>query len=350
MDFPNNATGMFGSPEEVVMAEKLEIDKWLQEEYRENGIHEFPFFSIGRQGGRTAVEILARALIMEGKHVYLGQNLTGKRSMGTNNIVARFADTPDIPATISILQPNGVMFMHEALVWPDFGGSYAQLKRADVVQKFQSGILMVCTAKAPEEVEYPIDFAGTVATVDAEAIFAEKVGIQPAPSGITSLGLFVAATKSLVSLEAVKKATLDHDRLSKRVRELNVECMQRAFETARVAENIRLKGKVSLAEYAEIADRKPASDLITPEEKSVSTLWREQLPSCDVRKCVCIECLAAYYCPEGVIRWKDEAYEVDYTLCKGCGTCALECPEKAIVMEEAETVLAKQAKTRKRRR
>ena len=100
----------------------------------------------------------------------------------------------------------------------------------------------------------------------------------------------------------------------------------------------------------EMANRQPSSDLITPEEKSVSTLWREYLPVCDVKKCVCIECLAAYYCPEGVIRWQDEAYHVDYDFCKGCGTCAVECPEKAIVMEEAEKVLAKVAREREKRR
>lgn len=331
------------------MAEELDIQKSLEEHYVRNGIQEFPFFSIGRQGGRTAVEILARAFIMEGKNVYVGQNLTGKRSMGTNSIVARFSDSLDLPATISVLHPNGVMFMHEALMWPDYG-AYSQIKRADVVSRFQSGLLMVCTSQAPEEVEYPIDFSGTVATADAEGIFIEKVGIQPAPSGITALGLFVAATGNLISLDTVKKATWQHERLSKRVRELNVECIQKAYETTRVSKDIKLKGKVSVEEYIELGNRKPSSDMITPEEKSVSTLWREHLPVCDIRKCVCIECLAAYYCPEGVIRWKDESYQVDYEFCKGCGTCALECPEKAIVMEEAEKVLANLAKSKKSRR
>lgn len=330
------------------MAEELEIIKWVAEHYRRSGIHEFPFFAIGRQGGRTAIEILARAFILEGKQVYVGQNLSGSRSMGTNNIVLRFADVPELPATISVLQPQGVMFMHEALMWPDYG-PYTQLKRAQVVSDFQSGILMVCTSRAPEEVEYPIPFSGTVATVDAEAIFSEKVGIQPAPSGITALGLFVAAT-GLVQVDSVKKAIFAHERLSKRVRELNVECMQAAYETARVARDVKLGGKGTREAYVELANRPPTSDLVTAEEKSVSTLWRPSLPVCDVRKCVCIECLAAYYCPEGVIRWQDEAYSVDYDFCKGCGTCALECPEKAITMEDAAQALEKAAKSKKTKR
>jgi pyruvate ferredoxin oxidoreductase delta subunit len=333
----------------TTVADDVAIEQWLKDEFVRSQLYEFAFFSIGRQGGRTAVEILARALIMEGKNVYVGQNLTGKRSMGTNSIVARFGSAPDIPATVSITQPRGLMFMHEALVWPDYG-PYAQIKRAEVVSKFQSGLLMVCTAKAPEEVEYPIDFSGTVATADAEAIFLEKVSIQPPPSGITSLGLFVAANRDLVALESVKQATFAHERLSKRVREMNVDCIQKAYETAKIAENVQLKGKMPLAEFKELANRPPSSDLITPEEKSVSTLWRECLPVCDVKKCVCIECLAAYYCPEGVISWKDEAYHVDYDFCKGCGTCALECPEKAIAMEDAEKVMTKMAEAKKSRK
>jgi 2-oxoacid:acceptor oxidoreductase delta subunit (pyruvate/2-ketoisovalerate family) len=59
-----------------------------------------------------------------------------------------------------------------------------------------------------------------------------------------------------------------------------------------------------------------------------------------MRKCVCIECLSAYYCPEAVISWEDEAIKIDYDFCKGCGTCVLECPENAITMEDADQVSA----------
>ena len=333
------------------MANGSKVDEALRKHYERNRIFEFPFFCIGRQGGRTAVEILARALIMEGKHVYLGQNL-GRRSIGTNTMVIRFSEAPRIPSGVSVLRPNGMMFMHEALMWPDYGSmDFTQVRRGEFVKQFQQGILMVCTAKAPEEVQYPIDFEGTVATVDAEAIFSERIGIQPAPFGITALGLFVAATGNLVGLETVKQATREHDRLGKKVRELNVECIQKAFESSRIAPRLQIKGKVSWEEYEQMASLKPAGDEVTRERKSAGTEWRELLPVCDVRKCVCIECLSAYFCPEGVIEWKDESYNVDYSFCKGCGTCALECPEKAIAMEDADRVLEKaaaQAKSKRR--
>lgn len=329
------------------MENKPDILKLIHDHFDRREINEFAFFCIARQGGRTALEILARAFITEGKYAYIGQNLTGLRSMGTNNIVARFADTPDIPSGISITHPRGIMIMHEALVWPEpsFLLSAPQINRSEVIKNCREGILMLCTSKAPAEAEYPVDFEGTVATVDAEAIFAERVGIQPAPSGITALGVFLAATGDLVTLESVKKAILDHDRLSKRARELNVICMQEAYEKARVSHNFKLKGKMSLEEYEKVSSRQPTSGYITSNDKSVSTKWRTKVPVCDTTKCVCIECLSAYSCPEGVISWEDEAFQVDYEFCKGCGTCVMECPEHAITMEDEEVLMNRLAES-----
>ncbi len=45
----------------------------------------------------------------------------------------------------------------------------------------------------------------------------------------------------------------------------------------------------------------------------------------------CDTCLV--YCPEGIIRRWELAYDVDYTYCKGCGICVEECPRRAMEME-----------------
>jgi len=326
--------------ETAMEAERLDINKTVREHYDRSGVYEFAFFCIGRQGGRSAVEILARALIAEGKSVYLGQNL-GRRSLGTNAMVIRFADSGDIPPGMSVSRPSGMMFMHESLVWPDHAGlDYSQIRRPEFVKGFRSGTLMVCTSKAPEEVDYPIDFEGTVASVDAEAVFSEKINIQPAPCGITSLGLFAAATGDLIGTESIKQAILGYERLNKRVRALNAECFEMAYERARVVHDRKIKGKVSAEEFERTASHQPASEFITPEEKSASTLWRENLPVCDVSQCICAECIAAYSCPEGVINWKNDELSLDYNFCKGCGTCAKECPRNAITMEPTGMVLA----------
>lgn len=48
---------------------------------------------------------------------------------------------------------------------------------------------------------------------------------------------------------------------------------------------------------------------------------------------VCNECdRCRTYCPEGVLRRLDNAYEFDYEYCKGCGLCAAECPRNVILM------------------
>ena len=116
------------------MNEKVNIEAALDDFFLQGGIYEFPVFCIARQGGRTALEILARACIMEGKHAYIGQNLTGLRSMGTNSMVLRFAETEDIPPGFGVNHPRGVMFMHEILVRP-FGDPFSQLTPGVVIER-----------------------------------------------------------------------------------------------------------------------------------------------------------------------------------------------------------------------
>jgi Pyruvate/2-oxoacid:ferredoxin oxidoreductase gamma subunit/Pyruvate/2-oxoacid:ferredoxin oxidoreductase delta subunit len=302
--------------------------------FRQNDIIEFPCFCISRQGGRTAMEILTRALILEGKYTYLGQNLTGFRSMGTNTFVIRFGDTPEIPPGISINNPKGILIMHDAMLNPKKGmdAFLTQLSVQDAMGQIKSGLLMVSSAKAPEELAYHFPFEGTVATVDAEAIFSKHVGIQPAPSGITALGLFAAATENMVSLDALKEAVMAHERLKINVREANVLCLEEAYHQTRIARYMKFD---ALGQGAQLKGR---DDL---ERKSVSTKWRRKLPVCDTSHCNCAGCVSAYMCPEAAITWKDEIMDIDYDVCKACGTCMVECVRNAIIMDDAEKVAAK---------
>jgi 2-oxoacid:acceptor oxidoreductase delta subunit (pyruvate/2-ketoisovalerate family) len=327
------------------MNDKVDVKPALDDFFIQGGIYEFPIFCIARQGGRTAVEILARACIMEGKHAYIGQNLTGLRSMGTNSMVIRFADTEDIPPGFDVNHPRGAMFMHEILIRPFRGAMMAQLTPGAVINQLNTGVLMVCTSKSPEDVVYPSPFEGTVATVDAEAIFSERVGIQPAPSGITALGLFVAATENLVKLESVKEATMAHERLNKSVRELNVICLEEAYEKAKVVHDFKFPGLPE--EEADSFTRYSAEGGSRKQTRSLSAMWRSKLPICDMTKCDCGECLSAYFCPEGAISWEDDVIHFDYNFCKTCGTCAAECVFSTITMVDAETALKTQEKEEK---
>ncbi|MRR17926.1 MAG: hypothetical protein EG826_15875 [Deltaproteobacteria bacterium] len=306
------------------------FDEIVKNHLKLRNIHEFALFCMSRQGGRTAVEILARAFIMDGKYAYVGQDLTGMRSLGTNSLVFRYSEKDNVPPGISVIKPEGVMLMNEWLIAPNpsAGGLMGStINRFEVLSNYNEGLLMVCTAKEPEVVAYPVDFRGTVATVDADRIFMEKVGIMPPTAGITALGLFAKAT-GLIKVETIIRALTEHERLGKRVRELNAACVQTAYEKTKIARDVKLAATKVPREENEIME-------------AIANLWQDDLPVCDTKKCVCIECLAAYYCPEAAIRWEDEAINIDYSRCKSCGTCVMECPEKAMRMENGKIVKGK---------
>jgi Pyruvate/2-oxoacid:ferredoxin oxidoreductase delta subunit/Pyruvate/2-oxoacid:ferredoxin oxidoreductase gamma subunit len=319
------------------MFDETSIKESQAEFFQKNDIIEFPCFCIARQGGRTALEILTRALIMEGKYTYLGQNLTGLRSMGTNSFVIRFGDTPEIPPGISLNNPKGILIMHDAMLSAKKGidSFMTQLSPQDAMAQLKTGILMVSTAKAPEELDYPFEFEGTVATVDAEAIFSERVGIQPAPSGITALGLFAAATENVVGLDTLKDSILAHERLSMKVREANVLCLDDAYHQAKIVHHMKFEAP---DEESSKTDNKKI------ERRSISTKWRRKLPVCDTSQCNCVGCASAYLCPEAAITWTDEMMDIDYDVCKACGTCMVECLRNAITMEDAEKATATKIK------
>lgn len=61
--------------------------------------------------------------------------------------------------------------------------------------------------------------------------------------------------------------------------------------------------------------------------------WRLADPIVDPSRCTLgLECLV--YCPEGAISLEEGGITFSSSLCKGCGICANECPEKAIYMRE----------------
>nr|MDO8114349.1 4Fe-4S binding protein [Candidatus Sigynarchaeota archaeon] len=67
--------------------------------------------------------------------------------------------------------------------------------------------------------------------------------------------------------------------------------------------------------------------------------WRTFKPVLDEKKCVLMKnpkarCHSCWmYCPEAIItRTRPPRINLEY--CKGCGICVVECPQKAIKMEE----------------
>jgi pyruvate ferredoxin oxidoreductase delta subunit len=57
----------------------------------------------------------------------------------------------------------------------------------------------------------------------------------------------------------------------------------------------------------------------------------------------CIACrLCLLICPEACIQGKEKnTFDCDYAYCKGCGSCAVICPKKDIVMVKEEEKVQK---------
>lgn len=63
--------------------------------------------------------------------------------------------------------------------------------------------------------------------------------------------------------------------------------------------------------------------------------WRAERPVVDRDKCVkCATCWL--FCPVQCVVEKPAWFDIDYRTCKGCGICAVECPQRAIAMVAEE--------------
>ncbi len=59
--------------------------------------------------------------------------------------------------------------------------------------------------------------------------------------------------------------------------------------------------------------------------------WRAERPVVDRDKCVkCATCWL--FCPAQCVVEKPAWFDIDLRVCKGCGICAQECPQRAIEM------------------
>ena len=296
-------------------------------------IKEITFVSIGGQGALAGAEILASAMIMEGKVANMNVFTTGERRNAPviNNI--KVADAPPLPNCKNYMTTEMVVFKETLLE-----------ARTSIVlwslQTLHDGILMVNSSKSPQLIEFPFSFEGMVATVDAEKICHDVLGILPPPFGITILGMYLAATQA-VKWESLEAAIME--RFPGRVGEKNAKAARIAMEQTRIEKKRKILGKEKRQEAkAPSLEEVPAVEsfeYIPLQRVSQGSyrIWRESLPVCDTRLCVCEECVSASYCPEAIPVLTDKGFWTDYGFCKGCGICAKECPHGAIRMVPLST-------------
>lgn len=312
------------------------VQEMIAKRFQSMNLKELALLSIAGQGGKMAAEVIAAAAVMQGKHTYVAATLAGVRRMAPNTQVVRIADSPGIPSGELALMPSQLMVTSESLL-----KSIDELMRRTIAS-FHSGVLMVCTDKTPEQVDFPLSFEGTIATADAETIFSDIVGIKPPPFCIAALGLYAAATGT-VDYELIRKAAAERlHGFRPSVIERNMAALDAVYKSTKVSKNVKLVRKQTKEQYETYRPpvERGSFKLLGASSENALAFWRDKLPVCDQRKCTCIECIVAYFCPEGIVRWKDEVYTVDYEFCKGCGICAHECPNKAITMKPEKDVLA----------
>ncbi len=91
-----------------------------------------------------------------------------------------------------------------------------------------------------------------------------------------------------------------------------------------------------------MADEDAVTPHATPGLLFETGLWRILRPTTDPRKCRrCALCWML--CPSGARRDMSTHFDIDLSVCKGCGICARECFAGAIIMVDESAALERDA-------
>lgn len=322
---------------------RYDVRKRVGEALHKAGIRELAFVSVGQEGATTAARILTSALAREGRYVNTGLDVRGERANSPVLNTIRIGNAASLP-TCAAVMPSELLVLNESI----YTAQAVKVRKA--IQGLAKGTLMVCSHLDPVSIDFPYDFAGTVATSDARRIYLDIVGQVPPRFGTAALGLYVAATGA-VSLESLSEAIMEH--LSPGVGRKNMEAALMVHKNTKIKEGVKIKGKrsrkqVDIASEEELKDPAvfTAPTLLPGASEGSSFISGDFLPVWSEAKCRCDEdCPLPKSCPEGVITYEvtgsRRKYEVDYEYCKRCGICARECPFGAITMIDVREVMAK---------
>jgi len=290
----------------------------------------------GGQGAITVSRVLAMAALKKGLFVQSFPEYGAERGGAPMKAYNRL-DTRQINLHCGVYAPDIVAVLDQTL-----------LAAEDVTEGLkEDGTLVVNTPRSPQEIREVTGFCGRILTVDADFI-ARQTNKFP---NVPLLGALMRAIKAAgpqPHLEDVKEALREFlaERLSESKVKLNVEALQRGYETAVESPKVqkpkaRRERQVSLRGTLKSYRELPLGGVIAPEnrEESHTGGWRQQKPVFD--ETLCIHCLLCWVnCPEpAIITENQRMLGYDYRYCKGCGICFASCPVGAISMvPEAEAV------------
>lgn len=168
----------------------------------------------------TSAELLAQAAIGEGRYGQAFPSFGPERRGAPVMAFARVADE-QIRNRSAVYTPNAVLVLDPSL-----------LSLVDVTKGLaEGGVVVVNTAKSPEEIQKEFGWKNKVATVDALTI-AMKTIRRPI-TNTTMLGALLKAT-GLVDADHLEKAI--ENRFGPLARR-NIEAMRQAMESTRLSSN-----------------------------------------------------------------------------------------------------------------
>ena len=181
-------------------------------------LREFRWHGRGGQGAWTASELLAKAAILEGKHVQSFPEFGPERMGAPLAAYTRISNEP-IKLHCSIYNPNVAVVLDPTL-----------LKTVKVTNGLtEDGVLVVNTQESPTELRKKLNIASQkVWTVPATDIAIKILNIP-----ITNTAMLGAATRaaSLVDLESIEKVV--RERFRQELAERNIAVIREAYKEAK---------------------------------------------------------------------------------------------------------------------
>jgi pyruvate ferredoxin oxidoreductase gamma subunit len=178
---------------------------------------EIRFHGRGGQGAVTSAELLAVAVINEGRYAQSFPSF-GPERRGAPVIAFSRVDDKPIRTRFAVQEPDVVIVLDPSL-----------LKIANPQKGIKkNGIIIVNTAKSPDEIRKEFGYAGIrIATVDAAKIAVEELG-RPI-TNTTMLGAMVKVT-GVIRLESIAEPLTNR---FGRIAPKNLKAFQRAYQEVR---------------------------------------------------------------------------------------------------------------------
>ncbi len=185
-----------------------------------NNLIEVRWHGRGGQGAVTSAELLARAVISEGKYAQAFPSFGPERRGAPVLAFVRISGKEPIRIRAEITQPDVVVVLDPGL-----------LGIVNVTSGLKAdGMLIINTKKSTEQIRQDFSINSSLATVDATKIARELLGVPI--TNTTMVGALIKAT-DVVRLESVVEP-LRH-RFG-RLAERNIDAMKRAYEETVVKE------------------------------------------------------------------------------------------------------------------